>query len=130
MPTFTQPLLDHVTTAALDYWLNKGSAFQQAIQEKPLLAMMGSKAKSFPGGKGDIVISVKGDYGNTGNIGTNDKLVGYQLDDSVAYYPPARLKQARFPWKEHHIGITLTHSELKADGITVVEDRGEETTSE
>jgi len=127
MPTYTQPLLDHITTAALDYWLNKGSAFQQAIQEKPLLAMMESKAKTFPGGKSDIVISVKGDYGNTSAPGTGDKLVGYQLDDSVVYYTPANLKQARYPWKEHHIGITLTHSELKADGISVVDTNGEST---
>src|SRR4029077_11676574 len=127
MPTFTQPLLDHVTTAALDYWLNKGSAFQQAIQEKPLLAMMEGKAKSFPGGRGDIVVSVKGDYGNTAAPGTNDKFVGYELSDTVNYYTPANLAQARWPWKEHHIGITLTHSELKTDGISVVDTNGEDT---
>lgn len=127
MPTYTTPLLEHVATAALDWWFNKGSAFQQAIEEKPLLAMMESKAKTFPGGKGDIVISVKGDYGNTASPGTNDKLVGYQLDDTVNYYTPANLKQARFPWKEHHIGISMTHSELKTDGISVVDTNGENT---
>jgi hypothetical protein len=127
MPTYSAPLLDHVATAALDWWFNKGTAFQQAIQEKPLLAMMESKAKSFPGGKGDIVISVKGDYGNTAAPGTNDKLVGYQLDDTVNYYTPANLKQARFPWKEHHIGISMTHSELKTDGISVTDTNGEGT---
>ena len=127
MPTYTQPLLDHITTAALDYWLNRGTAFQEAIQEKPLLALMESKAKSFPGGKGDLIFSVKGDYGNTAAPGTGDKLVGYQLDDSVVYYTPANLKQARYPWKEHHIGITLTHSELKTDGISVVDTNGEST---
>ena len=121
MPVYTQPLLDHITTAALDWWLNKGTAFQNAIQEKPLLAMMESKAKTFPGGKGDIVVSVKGDYGNTAAPGTGDKLVGYELSDSVLYYTPANLKQARFPWKEMHIGISLTHSELKTDGISIVE---------
>ena len=61
MPTYTQPLLDHITTAALDWWLNKGTAFQEAIQEKPLLASLESKKKTFPGGKGNILISVKGD---------------------------------------------------------------------
>jgi hypothetical protein len=127
MPTYTQPLLDHVTTAALDWWFNKGSAFQQAVQEKPLLALFEGKAKSFPGGKGDIVISVKGDYGNTAAPGTNDKLVGYENADTVNYYTPANLKQARFPWKEHHLGITLTHSELKTDGISVVDTNGEDT---
>ena len=124
MPTYTQPLLDHITTAALDWWLNKGTAFQQAIQEKPLLAMMESKAKTFPGGKGQIIISVKGDYGD----GTNaSKLVGYELLDTVSYYTPANLKQAVFPWREHHIGISLTHSELKTDGISVVDTDGEST---
>jgi hypothetical protein len=127
MPTYTAPLLSHITTAALDYWLNKGTAFQEAIQEKPLLAMMESKAKSFPGGKGNIIISVKGDYGNTAAPGTGDSLVGYQLDDQVLYYTPANLTQAIFPWKEHHIGLTLTHSELKSDGISVVDTDGDET---
>jgi hypothetical protein len=127
MPTYSAPLLNHVATAALDWWFNKGTAFKQAIQEKPLLAMMESKAKTFPGGKGDIVVSVKGDYGNTAAPGTNDKLVGYQLDDTVNYYTPANLMQARFPWKEHHIGLTMTHSELKTDGISVVDTNGEDT---
>ena len=121
MPTYTAPLLNHITTAALDYWMNKGTAFKEAIQEKPLLASMESKKKTFPGGKGNIIISVKGDYGNTGAPGTADQLVGYQLDDAVTYYTPANLTQAIFPWKEMHIGIMLTHSELKTDGITVVD---------
>lgn len=127
MPTYTQPLLDHITTAALDYWLNKGTAFKEAIQEKPLLAAMEGKKKTFPGGKGNIIISVKGDYGNTAAPGTNDQLVGYQLDDTVTYYTPANLRQAVFPWKEMHIGITLTHSELKTDGITVTDSAGDST---
>ena len=131
MPTYTAPLLNHIVTASLDWWMNKGTAFQEAIQEKPLLASMESKAKTFPGGKGDIVLSVKGDFGNTAAPGTGDSLVGYQLDDAVTYFTPANLAQARFPWKEMHIGITLTHTELKTDGISIVESGGgEESTSE
>jgi hypothetical protein len=101
--------------------MNKGTAFQEAIQEKPLLASMESKKKSFPGGKGNIVISVKGDFGNTATPGTDDQVKGYWLDDVVTYYTPANLTQAVFPWKEHHIGIMLTHSELKTDGISVTD---------
>jgi hypothetical protein len=89
--------------------------------------MMESKAKTFPGGKGDIVLSVKGDYGNTAAPGTNDKLVGYQINDTVTYYETANLTQARFAWKEHHIGISMSHSQLKADGISVVDTNGEKT---
>jgi hypothetical protein len=128
MPTYTAPLLNHITTAALDWWMNKGTAFQEAIQEKPLLAAMESKKKTFPGGKGNIIISVKGDFGNTAAPGTADQVVGYELSDTVTYYTPANLTQAIFPWKEHHIGIMLTHSELKSDGITVTDsDSGAET---
>jgi hypothetical protein len=130
MPTYTQPLLDHITTAALDWWMNKGTAFKQAIQEKPLLAAMEGKKKTFPGGKGNIIIPVKGDYGNTAAPGTADQLVGYQLDDAVTYYTPANLKQAVFPWKEHHIGLMLTHSELKSDGISVTDSSSSSETSE
>lgn len=130
MPTYTAPLLNHITTAALDWWLNKGTAFKEAIQEKPLLAAMESKKKTFPGGKGNIIISVKGDYGNPTAPGTADQLVGYQLDDAVTYYTPANLTQAIYPWKEMHIGITLTHSELKTDGITVDDSNDMNDTSE
>jgi hypothetical protein len=114
----------------MDWWFNKGTAFQQAILEKPLLASMESKKKTFPGGKGNIIVSVKGDYGNASAPGTNDQLVGYQLDDAVTYYTPANLKQAVFPWKEHHLGITLTHSELKSDGISVVDSSSSSETKE
>jgi len=130
MPTYSAPLLAHITTAALDYWMNKGTAFQEAIQEKPLLAAMESKKKTFPGGKGNIIISVKGDFGNTAAPGTDDQLKGYQLDDAVTYYTPANLTQAVFPWKEMHIGIMLTHSELKTDGITVKDSGDMDDTSE
>ena len=130
MPTYTAPLLNHIATASLDWWLNKGTAFQEAIQEKPLLAAMESKKKTFPGGKGNIVVSVKGDFGNTAAPGTADQLVGYQLDDAVTYYTPANLTQAIFPWKEMHIGIMLTHSELKTDGITVTDSGDMDDTKE
>jgi len=130
MPTYTAPLLNHITTAALDWWLNKGTAFQEAIQEKPLLAAMESKKKTFPGGKGNIIVSVKGDFGNTAAPGTADQLVGYELADTVNYYTPANLTQAVFPWKEHHIGIMLTHSELKSDGISVTDSGNMDDTSE
>jgi len=130
MPTYTAPLLNHITTAALDWWMNKGTAFKEAILEKPLLASMESKKKTFPGGKGNIIISVKGDYGNTAAPGTDDQLKGYELADTVTYYTPANLTQAIFPWKEHHLGIMLTHSELKSDGITVKDSGDMDDTTE
>jgi hypothetical protein len=29
-----------------------------------------------------------------------------------------------YPWREHHIGMTLTHTELKIDGISVTDEHG------
>jgi hypothetical protein len=37
------------------------------------------------------------------------------------FYTPANIKRANYPWREHHIGLTLTHTELKIDGISVID---------
>lgn len=119
---FTAGELTNITNAALDYYFNQGDTFKQSIQAKPLLAMMESGKKTFPGGKGNISIGVKGDYGAGG---VNDGVVGYTHNDTVNFYTPANIKRANFPWREHHIGLTLTHTELKIDGISVTDDTGD-----
>src|SRR4051812_16773597 len=80
-----------------------------------------SNAKTFPGGKGNISLAVKGDFGAAG---VNDTLKGYTHDDTVNFYTPANLKRANYAWKEMHIGLTLTHTELKIDGISVTDSAG------
>jgi hypothetical protein len=45
----------------------------------------------------------------------------------VGFFTPANIKRANYPWREHHIGLTLTHTELKIDGISVVDTNGEKT---
>ncbi len=55
---------------------------------------------------------------------------GYTHDDQVTYYNPASNLRVGYAWKEHHIGLGLTHTELKIDGITVVEDGADQTTTE
>jgi hypothetical protein len=37
------------------------------------------------------------------------------------FYTPANIKRAKYPWREHHIGLQVTHTELKIDGISVVD---------
>ncbi len=103
--------LDNVANAALDYHLSRGEVFSQSIQDKPLLREMTNRKKTFPGGKGNITIRVKGDYTTT--------VQGYSGDDTVSYKNPANIKTATFPWKELHWGIQVTLTELKNDGITV-----------
>ena len=121
---FTAGELANIANAALDFYYNKGDTFKQSIQAKPLLKWAEASAKSFPGGKGNISLAVKGDYGAGG---VNDSVVGYTHNDTVAFYTPANIKRCNYPWREHHIGLTLTHTELKIDGISVTDDAGDGT---
>ena len=118
---FTAQELDNIANAALDYHL-KGAAHKQSIQSKPLLRIMQGAAKTFPGGKELITKRAKGDY--------TASYAGYTHDDVVTYSNPANIKQAEYSWFEGHIGIQVTNTELKKDGITVVDTmRGQSTTS-
>lgn len=118
---FTAAELDNIAVASLDYYFNKGNKFPQTIQAKPMTDAFLAVAKTFPGGKGMISLAVKGDYGAAG---VNDSLVGYTHDDQVAFYTPANLKRANYPYREMHIGLTMTHTELKIDGISVTDPGG------
>jgi hypothetical protein len=122
---FSAGELSNIANAALDFYMNKGT-FKQSIQAKPFLSMMESKKKTFPGGKGNISLGIKGDYGAAG---VNDSVVGYTHNDTVNFYTPANIKRATFPWREHHIGLTLTHTELKIDGISVTDETGDGTST-
>ena len=115
---FTAGELTNIANAALDFFLNRGKTFDQAIQRKPMIRVMEANAKTFPGGKGDISIGVVGKYGAAG---VNDGLKGYTHNDTVNFYTPANIQRANFTWREHHIGLTLTMTELKIDGLSVVD---------
>lgn len=115
---FTAAELDNITNAALDYYIEKGTVFSSTIQDKPLLAAMDGKAKTFPGGKGAISVAVKGQYDSV--------LGGFTHNDTVNYVNPAKIKRANYTWKEHHIGIGMTLTELKRDGISVVDSLSSE----
>lgn len=115
---FTSAELDNIANAALDYYIRQ-QPLSQTIQDKPLLSAMMQNSRTFPGGKGEIVRNVKGDY--------DTKFEGYTHDDQVSYGTPANIKQVSYPWKELHAGIQITHTELKKDGIEVVNDNGSRT---
>ena len=101
-----------MANAALDFYV-KGQPLSQQIQDKPLLAAMNSAKKTFPGGKGLIRGNVKADY--------TTAFMGYTHDDTVTYTNPANIRQYQYEWKELHAGLSLTLSELKRDGISVVD---------
>ena len=119
---FTAAELTSIANASLDFYLSKGKAFGQSIQRKPLLDRLIRTKKTFSGGKGDISVGIKGTYGAGG---TNDGVSGYTHDDTVSFYTPENIQRAAYAWKEMHIGMVLTHTELKIDGISIAGDSGE-----
>lgn len=123
---FTAGEVTNIANSALDFYLNRGTAFQQAIQNKPLIQKMDSGAKQFPGGRGDISIAIQGAYGD-GTV--NSDLRGYTHDDNVSFFTPANVRRAAFAWREHHIGLMITHTELKIDGISVTDTDGKSTSN-
>lgn len=109
---FTTQELENIAAAALDFYI-KSPPFAQTIQEKPLLAALTKKQKTFPGGKGKISLPVVFDY--------TTAIKGFSHLDTVTYDNPANLKRVEYNWKEIHAGITVSLTELKHDGISVVD---------
>lgn len=117
---FTALELANIANQALDYYLRDG-ILSQTIQDKPLLAALKAGQTTFPGGKQYISGNVKGDY--------TTSFMGFTHDQPVTYSNPANVKQFNYPWAELHAGISLTLTELKKDGISVVDSlNGEKTT--
>jgi hypothetical protein len=108
---FTAQELENTANAALEFYLDRGKIHSQTIQDKPLLSDMRSKQKTFPGGKDNISVGVKGIY--------DTELEGFEHDDSVSYGNPANMRRATYPWKLVHCGIKITMHELLKDGISV-----------
>lgn len=122
---FTAGEITNIANAALDFYFSRPDLFNQTLQDKPLLKWAEGSNKTFPGGKSDISVAVKGVFGDGSG---NDVLKGYTHNDTVNFFTPANIKRAAYPWRETHIGLTLTHTELKIDGISVVDTNGENTT--
>jgi len=112
--------INNIEAALLDSYM-KSEDYRQTIQERPLYDAMNSKKKEFPGGKESIRGNVSGDF--------TTSFMGYTHDQSVTYGNPANLKQFNWEWKELHAGISVTHTELKKNGITVDDTPGKEKTS-
>lgn len=120
---FTAEELANIANSTLEHFIGKGEVYTQAVQNKPMMKAFDAASKTFPGGKETVSLGVKQGRGGT-------SLQGYSHDDAVTYGNPTPTKRVRFPWKEHHQGMGLTHTELKTDGITVIESGASQRTSE
>lgn len=120
---FTPDELADINNGALQTYIDKGKVWKQDIANKPMLKAFDEAAGTFTTGKEYVSFAVGSGYGG-------GSLAGYSHDDQLSYYNPTGVKRAQFPWKEHFIGMTVTMTELKYDGITVVEDGSNQTAQE
>lgn len=122
MPLTAAQLAD-INNATYEVFLNKGKVLAQNIQQKPLLKLLDGAAGSFAGGRDSVALNVKAGQGG-------GSLQGYSGDDQLTFYNPTGIKRARYNWKEHHIGKQITHTELKENGIDVIDsDAGNDSTA-
>ncbi|CAK0773565.1 Phage major capsid protein [uncultured Gammaproteobacteria bacterium] len=107
--------VDNIVNSTLPHYL-KGKALRQNRQEMPLLNKLRGKKKTYPGGNNfEIRRNVKGNP---------DTDFGFQVfadDDPVSYGNPTRIKQPVYVAREHHIGMKVLFTELKKQGIEVVD---------
>ena len=118
---FTADEIANINNSALEAYIDKGKVWKQNVANKPMLQAFNATAGKFSGGKDHVSLGVKSGQGG-------GALTGYSGDDRLNYYNPVGNKRVRYPWKEHFIGIQVTHTELKIDGIEVVEDGADQTT--
>lgn len=123
MPALGLSVATDIASAALDFYV-RGDALLQTMQERPLLAFLNAGAQNFPGGKQYVSEPVQGAVMND----TAGFFAGYTQDDQLTFTQASNLLRAQYPWKECHAGFIITHTELKQDGISVVD--GESRTSE
>mgnify|MGYP001122098273 CR=1 FL=1 len=106
--------LQNINNSSLENYIEKGKVFKQNVANKPMLKAFDENRGSFSGGNFYVSVGVKSGQGG-------GSLAGFTADDQVSYYNPASNKRAKYPWKEHHIGISWTYTEGKVDGIDVTE---------
>lgn len=109
---FTLEQVETVANSVLDFH-QRGAAKYQTEQDVPLWKDLQANQKTFPAGKDNITLPVSGNNEVYGQ--------GYTGDDDVDYSDPAATKRASYPWRERHWGIKVTMTDLKREGISVVD---------
>lgn len=111
MPITADQLAD-IANASLDALTNRPDIRYQNLQAMPMTQALEQNARTFPSGKSDVVVNVASGEGQI-------PLVGYTADESVAFSNPTGIRKAAYPWREMFVGLTITATELKTDGITL-----------
>lgn len=110
----------NISNSTIEYHI-KDQPVSQIKQARPLYDDLEANKQSFGGGNFIVDGPVKGVY--------TSRYEGYTHDDALAYRNPANVKRWQARWYEMHVGISYSNTELKANGIHVVDSNtGEQTT--
>lgn len=120
---FTPDEIANINNSTLETFLDRGKVWKQDLANKPMLEQFQNQAGQFVGGKENVSFAVSSGYGG-------GSLQGYTGDDQLAHYNPTGTKRVYFPWREHYIGTVVTMTELKTDGIDVIENGTDQRTRE
>jgi hypothetical protein len=120
---FTADEIANINASSLETYIDRGKVWKQDVANKPMLEAFNAKAGKFVGGNINVSFAVGSGYGG-------GSLKGYTGDDQLNYYNPTGTKRTQWPWKEHFIGMVVTMTELKIDGIDVTENGTDQSTSE
>jgi len=116
----TLPTVANMISLAIDNHL-KSPAFEQSIQDKPLLKILKKHQKTFGGGNDTLTIPVRGSNGTAGAGGSPLTLQTYSSTDQVDYGNPNNTLRVRYNWHELHMGLGVTLTELKRGGIHIID---------
>lgn len=118
---FSAEQISYAGKAAMDYIVRK-SPEDLYNTDRPLLKLLNSKKRSFPGAKQYIQEKLRT---------TNDSnFQWFGPDEEVSYNRKRTLSEANFAWGSAHDGFALTEEELLQNYITISDDRSTATNSE
>lgn len=104
----------------LKFYVRTG-ALSQTTEDKPLLRILTEKSKTFPGGNQQVSLPVQGVFMSD----VQGFFAGYSEDDALVYTQGQNVLRAEYTWYEHHAGLEISLTELKKDGITIIDSMEE-----
>ena len=125
MATLGLTVANDIASAALIFYV-RGRTLSQTTQDKPLLKWLKDNPKTFPSGNNQISEPIQGAY----MADTPGFLQGYTQDDAINFAQASNILRAVFTWKEVVASLIITWTELKQDGITIMDDSKGGRTSE
>lgn len=106
-------MLGRAAKSSLDYYL-KNKPIDQIGTERPLLAALMKKKKSFPGAKQYVVEQIRKSY--------DSNFQWFSGSDEVTYNRKDTLSQAQYAWSSAHDGYAMDEDEMTRNGIIFTDE--------